>query len=648
MTAEVARRIGARELLARAALGSGWEPLQGYAGKGGWATDRELPLLEEALAVLGSDETPLRARVLAHLALWEVRPAARQRRVARGHEALELARRIGDPTTLAAVLHSACRTLYEPGNLELRRALAIEEVAVAELSADESCIATARLDLFQTLLQRGEIAAADAEIDTYTSYAESTRAPHRQWRAATYRVMRALLAGRFEESEALAWHSLQWAQRVPELAEAAAQIFGIQMFELRRQQGRIAELQDSVVAFAERTAVPAWRAAAALVHAEVGRIEEARCELERLGARSFADVPKDQLWLPTLAVLADVCAVLDHSACADTLYALLQPFAREYIMVGDVVCFGSASRSLGVLATTLWQWEDAGAHFETALATHAQVGASPWLAHTQANYGAMLVQRGESADRDRALALLDAAMDRAHTLRMQALFEKARALTLRVQGDSSPAPIAVDVVSSPAHRGHSDLAARLRREGDYWSLTYDSRTCRLKDSKGLQYLAHLLRQPGQELHALDLVRGVAAGTPGSDEVSAHVGVRASRLEILDAPAKAAYRRRLAELRAELEEAEQFNDTGRAERLRAEIEALMEQLAAAVGLGGRDRETASATERARSTVTQRIKTAIKRIAEHHAALADHLARRLKTGTFCVYTPDPVRPVKWQID
>src|SRR5262249_33750134 len=113
-------------------------------------------------------------------------------------------------------------------------------------------------------------------------------------------------------------------------------------------------------------------------------------------------------------------------------------------------------------------------------------------------------------------------------------------------------------------------------------------------------------------------------------------------------AKAQYRNRLSELRGELDEAEQFNDHSRSEQLRAEIEAISDQLAAAVGLGGRDRTAASTAERARATVTQRITTAIKRIAAQNPALADHLSSRVKTGRFCVYRPDPARLIEWELD
>src|SRR5262249_14708689 len=131
-------------------------------------------------------------------------------------------------------------------------------------------------------------------------------------------------------------------------------------------------------------------------------------------------------------------------------------------------------------------------------------------------------------------------------------------------------------------RGRPEASACVfHREGEYWTIAYAGAVCRLRDMRGLGYLAHLLRHPGQEFHVLDLVSAISR-TPASVPVQGDAGPP------LDAQAKAAYRTRLAELRDALEEAERFNDTGRATRARVELEALTDQLAAGVGLGGRDR------------------------------------------------------------
>src|SRR5262249_37917856 len=157
----------------------------------------------------------------------------------------------------------------------------------------------------------------------------------------------------------------------------------------------------------------------------------------------------------------------------------------------------------------------------------------------------------------------------------------------------------------------------------------------------LHYVAHLLRHPGREFHALDLTAMVGGGSGRRD-----AGLRDGEA-VLDAPAKAAYGRRLDELREELNEAERFNDAGPAARARGELEVLTEHLAGAVGLGGRDRMAASDAERARVAVTQGIRTAIKRVADGIPVLGDHLARSIKTGTFCVYAPGPSHSFAWTL-
>jgi FHA domain len=195
-----------------------------------------------------------------------------------------------------------------------------------------------------------------------------------------------------------------------------------------------------------------------------------------------------------------------------------------------------------------------------------------------------------------------------------------------------------------------------RREGDYWTVAHEGAVLRLRDSKGLRCIAQLLSHPDREFHALDL--GTIGSDPGPEERTAGLGtvegggLPASTLSdagpALDAKAKAAYRRRLVELEEEREEAERFNDLGRAECARDEIAVLRGALAAAVGLGGRDRPTASNAERARVMVTTRIKAAIKRLLQCHPALGHHLSASVKTGRYCSYRPDPTRPVTWIVE
>jgi tetratricopeptide (TPR) repeat protein len=201
-----------------------------------------------------------------------------------------------------------------------------------------------------------------------------------------------------------------------------------------------------------------------------------------------------------------------------------------------------------------------------------------------------------------------------------------------------------------------------RKEGEYWTVGYSGKSFSLKDTKGLGYLAHLLRHPAAEFHVLDLVGGIAGqhdddetigstqGLPRGEEdlekAGIHLGSLGDAGEMLDDQAKVAYRRRLSELHEELDEAKQTGNVERAENAEQEIDALTKELSRAVGLGGRNRRAASASERARQSVTKTIKAVLDRIAQSDSTLGDMLSRCIKTGTFCSYQPDPDFPIAWE--
>jgi len=305
--------------------------------------------------------------------------------------------------------------------------------------------------------------------------------------------------------------------------------------------------------------------------------------------------------------------------------------------------------------------------FERARAVLDEQGARPLRALVDLDEAWMEIRRGLHGDRDRARALLDAACEQFQAIGMPGWIERAEAL--RAQGEEmgfgdrgsgfgeeksisgGVEAVAQSAASSAAPRPPTPdtpfaAAATFRCEGDYWTLIYDGVTARLKDMKGLHHIAELLRHPGRELHVVDLMRGLPTAARGSDSGSPPE-TRNPGLAVLDSSAKAAYRQRLADLREELAEAEQFNDAGRATRAREEMELLTEHLAGAVGLGGRDRLAASDAERARSGVTQNIRAAIRRIRPRLPALADQLQRHIKTGTYCAYAPDPAHPIDWAV-
>lgn len=187
----------------------------------------------------------------------------------------------------------------------------------------------------------------------------------------------------------------------------------------------------------------------------------------------------------------------------------------------------------------------------------------------------------------------------------------------------------------------SGAASVFRREGEYWTLAFEGTVVRLKDAKGFSYIAHLLDQPACEFHVASLATlgeepttaGHGRGLDGGD-----LGA------ILDPQATTAYKRRLAELREELEDATRAADLGRAACAREEIAQLTYALTAAYGLGGRARKTGDPAERVRKAVTNQIRRCVERIQAEHPELGRHLTNTLRTGVFCRYTPE--RRIEWQ--
>lgn len=181
------------------------------------------------------------------------------------------------------------------------------------------------------------------------------------------------------------------------------------------------------------------------------------------------------------------------------------------------------------------------------------------------------------------------------------------------------------------------------REGNYWKVVLDDRRVTVRDSKGMHHLARLLAAPGREFHVLDL----AAADSEDPEAATRLSRAGDLGPLLDDRAKDMYRRRLAEIEEDIEEARADNDIARREQTELEREFLIGELARAVGLGGRDRRAGAASERARAAVTQAVRKAIGRLREAAPELADHLDRTIRTGTYCAYVPDPRVPSPWSV-
>jgi hypothetical protein len=229
------------------------------------------------------------------------------------------------------------------------------------------------------------------------------------------------------EGERLAREALDAGQRLR--CESAEGIFGMQMFTIRRDQGRLGELAGALSAFTrERSVSATWRPGLALMYSELGRADEARSEIAHLARDDYAAIPRDVLWPTCVAYLAEVADFLEDRQRAEQLYELLRPYDGHTLIVGScVACLGASSHYLGMMARLMDRPGDALRHFEDALALNARIGARPWLARTQLRLGTLLLARKPGADRTRGRELLRASVVSARELGMAALERRASA-----------------------------------------------------------------------------------------------------------------------------------------------------------------------------------------------------------------------------
>jgi DNA-binding SARP family transcriptional activator len=420
--AQLAASRGDSEQLARAALS--------FAGPGrvevaAAVTGPIVDLLERALDALGERDSALRARVMGRLAVARASLGPGHRRPALAQRALEMARQVVDKRTLVEVLAAGHWVTWTPDNLDERRATAKELARLAAEVGDGALEALARKWSVVNLLELGDIDAAEREFAAYERRADELQQRFPRYLAAVARAGHAHLQGRLADFEALAHEAL--ALGLEGHDESAAQIFGAQMVFLRREQGRLGEIVDAVSDLAERyPEIPVWRCGLADVYAELDRRRDAQRELEALARNDFVDLPRDFVWMLSVTVLSEVVACLDDARHAGPLYELLLPFADRCVLVDGPICLGSASRPLGLLATTARRFDAAAHHFQDALEMNTKIHSPLWVAHTQHDYSRTLLRRNHPGDRDTALKLVEAALATADKLGLKALADKTQ------------------------------------------------------------------------------------------------------------------------------------------------------------------------------------------------------------------------------
>lgn len=575
--AALARALGERQLVVRAALVYGSELLSARRD------ERMIALLRDALEAVGPEPSAARARVLARLSAAIIPAVTYDEDPADlGRAAVAMAREHGDPVALLHTLYFAGGGFAFGVTSQERIALARETVELAERLDRLTLAATAHPWIFGSQLEMGDPEAADATIASLARLLE--RLPQPAWRVRLpfALAMRAAMSGRFDDAER---HLGDAAQLVAQgESPQATFLLAIARFGLhyvRRDPALVARDQASMETAFRR-----------LVHTGKGFI-------------------------------ALVSVLRGDPAARPAAYQVLHEL-REF--------WGAAPPASGMMMALALAIEadDVVEAVERTLAARAKLGSTMvWLPSCAATLGPMSLLRADAAvrlgRRGDALALYDEALALCERLRAHAFTAIAREHRARLAG-APVRPAAPRASSRPAGTAPSapPQAISLVQDGEMWRLTAGDEVILLKASKGLSYLAALLARPHEELHVTQVVGA-------SDEALGDAG------PVLDEAAKAAYRARASDLREALDEATARGDVGRADKAREELDALGEELARAVGLGGRDRKAGSVVERMRVNVQRRLRDAIDRVAAQSPAVGRYLEASVRTGAFCSYAP-----------
>jgi DNA-binding SARP family transcriptional activator len=418
--AAIADREGWPDRLSRAALA--------YGGRFAWgraSMDPALvPLLERALAAVGAQDSKARVKLLGRLAAARRDEPLREPRVRLASEAVEMARRIGDPETIAYALEAHWPAVEGPATIEGRLERADELIALGLRTGNlEEAFAghDYRLNTFITLADRAGIDVCTAAL---AELADTLRQPAQRWSVSTSRTMMALLEGRFADAEELIEETRVLGERA--YSWNADVSHRVQLFVLRRAQGRLQDVERLIGEAVHRyPALHRFTCMLAHVHSELGHRRAAQEAFDAATAPDLRREYVDEEWLFATNTLPDVCAYLGDERAAAALYELLLPYEHLYAEAPVEGTFGAIARGLGVLATQLARFDDAERHFTDAIEIERGMRAAPWVAHAQHGLGELLLARGDEA---RARPVLDEAVAGYRELGMESWASRAAAL----------------------------------------------------------------------------------------------------------------------------------------------------------------------------------------------------------------------------
>ncbi len=614
--AAAARRLGRGDLLARAALGFG-------VGLGAFEVhlvdQHQIELLEEAAATL-DDGDSLLPLVLARLSVALAFVESDERRIELAERAVSLARFVADPVVLGHALAAWCDAMARPESVAERLAASSEIVRLAQGAADLPLELLGRRLRVVALLERNDHVLADREVTAYERTAERLGDPLYAWYGRLWRAVRAYASGHLADSERLMAEATALGRAGGSVnSEVLTVVVGF-MAALDRRDAMAAErLLAEMAAVMPDTMTQYLELTSSYAAALLGDEEVTRATLGRIADATLDGLPRDSEWLCALGQLAAAAARAGDHRWAERARAELEPVAAVGCVEGiGAYLHGSAHRYLAMVSAVSGDAAATRAHVDAA-ASAAAGGGRLVAALTQLDGAWALARLDDPADRVRAGELASAAATTFAEVGLAALTAEA----LAVGG------LRQHVAASPP------LTAQLLRQGDSWAWSWAGTTAHVRHAKGIADLAVLLERAGREVHVREL-EGV--GT---------VGMPTTGQPVLDEQTVRAYRQRLADLEDDLDEADRHGDLARAAALGAERDALVDELSAAFGLGGRVRRVGSdPDERLRKAVSARVRASIDRIESLSPALGRHLRNAVRTGFWCAYEPES--PVSWTIE
>ncbi len=427
VAAAKARCVEAHDLARRTGDASGRIAAALAYGEAAWRDARDgetaVQLLRGVLPLASDEITSVRlqASLTRALALTGTGETARML----GEDALASARRLGDPEALHLAFDALTFVPWTPSTARRQLEVTRESADTAQRLGDPQWEASATSKVLYGEISTGELDAARTTAARHHELASRVGQP---LFGVLDRQARALLAvgeGRFGDAEVLAAEADELTSA---LSNAPSGAYGVQLFSIRREQGRLDEARPIVEAVARLGRSGAtWRPALAVMYAELGLLVEAAAELAVLTADRLAAVPRDALWLGSLSYLADTCCAVGDDAAAATVYAELVEWRGLVVQVGQfLAAHGAVDRYLGALAALLGREREAQIHFEAALALDQRAGMPVWLAHSELAYGRPLLGSDRAAGKERGRQLVASALATAERLGMAGMAAAAR------------------------------------------------------------------------------------------------------------------------------------------------------------------------------------------------------------------------------